>query len=123
MDGLGEAGRDGEMLRASRVQRARPRSQTAYWLRWRFARRDRATGRGAGEGGDSRTGTGATGQLTWSHDAWRLLPRSASDLVEKGRPRRCRRSLAPRSWQRRWMSFEPRDYLRHILVELDFLIR
>jgi predicted nucleotidyltransferase len=30
--------------------------------------------------------------------------------------------LGPESWRRRWMSFEPRDYLRHILVEADYVI-
>jgi hypothetical protein len=30
--------------------------------------------------------------------------------------------LAPGFWRRRRTSFEPHDYLRHILVEADFLI-
>jgi len=31
-------------------------------------------------------------------------------------------SSAPGFWRKRKMSFEPRDYLRHILVEADYLI-
>ena len=38
------------------------------------------------------------------------------------RSRRSPLSSAPTSWLKRRMSFEPREYLRHILTEADYLI-
>ena len=37
-------------------------------------------------------------------------------------PKRCPRFLVHASWPKHRMSFEPRDYLRHILLETEYLI-
>src|SRR5690606_15564834 len=37
-------------------------------------------------------------------------------------PRRSRLISVPTSWRKRPMSFEPREYLRHILTEADYLV-
>jgi hypothetical protein len=50
---------------------------------------------------------------------WKRVSNAESS---SSRLRRCRRSSVRAFWPKRRMSFEPLDYLRHILVEADYLI-